>query len=289
VALRILVPYDGSAGSKAALAVARLLADQLGHRIHLLHVTDTPSAEAQVRRRLHIGQLRAKNLVFSVRVGEPSEEIALEGGAEDVALIVMATHGGTASEEHPLAPITHATTLKSPCPMVLVTPELLGRPEIPPMRKLLLPLDGSPTTARALRTATQLAEDLGASIDLLYVAGPGQAAHEPGGMTVPRYVDQPHHEWPHWGEEVVDRLLRGLARCPDTVPVDIFLTDGEPGPEIAQFAARHEEDGIVLVRRSQLEPGRGKILRHLLAQTPIPVIFVIAQHPRYVFPSVQAS
>jgi nucleotide-binding universal stress UspA family protein len=173
--------------------------------------------------------------------------------------------------------------------MVLVRPELADESEIRPLRKLLLPLDGSPTTARALRTATQLAEELGASIDLLYVANSSQAAHEPGGMAAPRYVDQPQHEWPHWGQEVIDRLLRCLARCPESVPVDIFLTDGDPGPEIARFAARHEEDGIVLVRRSQLEPGRGKILRHLFAQTPIPVIFVISQHPRYVLQPVAPS
>jgi nucleotide-binding universal stress UspA family protein len=62
------------------------------------------------------------------------------------------------------------------------------------------------------------------------------------------------------------------------VSVEFFLAEGDPAVEISRFAADHDDDAIVLVRRSQLQPGRGGILRGVLAQTPLPIIFVVTEH-----------
>jgi nucleotide-binding universal stress UspA family protein len=135
--------------------------------------------------------------------------------------------------------------------------------------------DRTPTTAVALRPATQLGSQLHASVDLLYVAGGGQSApDEPGSIGAPRYLDQPQHEWPQWADEVLDRLLSWCADCPPDVPVRAYLTQGEAADEIVRFAAEHGHDAIVLARRSHLEPGRAVTLRTILARTPCPVVLV---------------
>jgi nucleotide-binding universal stress UspA family protein len=146
---------------------------------------------------------------------------------------------------------------------------------VPPLRTLLLPLDGTASTAAALAPAFDLACRLGASIDLLHVAAPGGArSEEPGSLGAPRYVDQPHHEWPHWAGEVIDRLCAALAGRPAGVPIRTFLGRGEVGAEIARFAAEHHEDAIILVRRSRLEPGRARVLRTVLEAMPCPALLV---------------
>ena len=61
--------------------------------------------------------------------------------------------------------------------------------------------------------------------------------------------------------------------CPPSLPMQAFLLQGEIGPEIVRFAAQHEEDAIVLVRRSRLEPGRGRVLREVIRRTPVQSCF----------------
>ncbi|MGI8551039.1 MAG: universal stress protein, partial [Dehalococcoidia bacterium] len=162
-------------------------------------------------------------------------------------------------------------------PLLIVNPEAALRPtsRMSALRRLLVPLDGARLTAVALQPIAALAGRLGASIELLYVAGSGQKAlNEPGSIRVARYVDQPQHEWPQWANEVVDRLCRVCAACPDAVPVRVFLARGEVAPEVVRFATEHKEDAIVLVRRSRLERQRAMVLRQILADTSCPVLLV---------------
>jgi nucleotide-binding universal stress UspA family protein len=163
------------------------------------------------------------------------------------------------------------------------TAVLLIRPEATPLaigpgaalRRQLLPLDGTPTTAALLAPTTALASRLGASVDLLYVGDAGAPPlDEPGSIGAPQYVDQPQHQWPQWANEVITRLGEACAQLPPNVPVRTFLTHGDVGEAIARFAAEHKSDAVILVRRSRLEPGRAGVLRTVLDQTPCPVLLV---------------
>jgi nucleotide-binding universal stress UspA family protein len=146
---------------------------------------------------------------------------------------------------------------------------------VAPLRRLLLPLDGTPTTSTALRPAIELARRLGASIDLLYVASADEPfVREPGSIGAPRYVDQPQHEWPAWADRVISHLSTCLGGRPPGLSIQVFLVAGHIAEEIARFAAEHQSDAIVLVRRSHLEVGRARVLRAVLDRTPCPVLVV---------------
>jgi nucleotide-binding universal stress UspA family protein len=274
MARRVLVALDGSPAARTALPVARALAQQLGATVEVLHVTPHPANEADVRRLL---QLDEEPIELRIEVGGAAEGILRALDDPRVGLVVLTTHGREIEPDRLLASV--ATTVAARCnrPILLVRPEAAAAQPSRGVRNLLVPMDGTPTTTAALRPAARLAQRLGASIDLLHVVHDEQAPPaERGSLTVPYYVDQLHHEWPHWIDHVKG-LFGCLAGCPADVPVRLHLVQGEVGPEIAGFAARHGVDAVVLTRRSHLEHGRAGILRAVLAQTPCPALLVAAE------------
>src|SRR5262249_4207953 len=127
---------------------------------------------------------------------------------------------------------------------------ILVRPGAPPsrLRRVLVPLDGRPSTAAAIGPALRLARDAGAAVDIVLVDDPAAPPpEEPGSMQPPQYVDQPQHEWPAFSEEFIERFLRSIGHVPSGVPTRFFLGAGDPASEILRFAAKLESDLIALV------------------------------------------
>ena len=273
---RVMVALDGSSAAATALPVALAVAEQLSARVQVLHVASARIAAPVLRRQLHVDSDELKGLEISLQIGDPVSGILDATGEPGVEVVVLTTHGRVIEAGRELGRVARAVIAHTRQPILLVRPEAL-RPA-GPLRRLLLPLDGTPKTATALKPAADLACRLAASIDVLYVASPGQAPPgEPGSMGAPRYVDQAHHEWPNWAKEIVERLCAcaGLAA---EVPVRVYLAQGDIGSEIARFAAEHEDDAVILVRRSHLEPGRARVLRAVLDRTSCPVLLVGAPH-----------
>jgi nucleotide-binding universal stress UspA family protein len=274
---KVLVALDGSPAAARALPVARTIAAQLDATIAILYSTTAPVPPADLRRRLGLDQRDAEVRLVRTPRGIPAEGILQASTDPEVALLVLTTHGRDISEGPRLGRVAEAVVAGSVGPLLLVPPETAPASSTarPVLRHLLLPLDGTPATATALQPATALANQLGASVDLLYVAAPGEVPPaEPGSIAAPRYVDQPQHEWPHWANEVIARLCMGCAACPPDVPVRMFLGHGPVGAAIAHFAADQQVDIIVLVRRSHLEAGRARVLREVLHRAPCPILLL---------------
>lgn len=272
---RVLVALDGSPAAATAFPLARVVAAQLGAAVEILHCAAAPLPDSELRERLHLDSAELEGIAPRLYLGEPAPGILHAAADPGVALVVLTTHGRSVEPGRPLGRIAEAVIADTTRPVLLVRPEAAAEQSARELRRLLLPLDGTPTTATALRPATDLAGRIGASVDLLYVASPAQAPPaEPGSIGAPRYVDQPQHEWPHWASEVIERLCVHCAECPPDVPIRMFLAHGEIGAEIARFAAEHEDDAIIMVRRSRLERGRAGILRAVLDRMPCPVLLL---------------
>jgi nucleotide-binding universal stress UspA family protein len=270
----VLVALDGSPASATALPVAQVIADQLGAEIAILHIPTPEISLAALRQRLR----RLTVTPLPLRLEEAPEPAAGILRALDdprVILVVLTTHGRTIGRRRGLGHIAEAVIARTTRPVLLVRPETVQERPVTGFHHLLVPLDGTPTTALVLQPAAQLAQRLQASIDLLFVASPDQPPpEEPGSITAPRFVDQPQHEWPAWTSEVIERLgclCAGLSR---DVPVRTYLMTGDIASAILQFSLEHDIDAIVLARRSHLEPGRARVLRTVLADTPCPVFLV---------------
>lgn len=268
---KVLIAWDGSPAGATALPVARAVAEQLEAQLQVLHVATEWVDHNELR--VQLG-LAADDIRLRVELGRPEDEILRVIDDPEVALVVITTHGREVGRDGRLGGVTAAVVAHTTRAVLIVRPAG-GGPPSGDLRRLLLPLDGTPSTAAALEPVMTLAQQLGASLDLLYVAGdrqPGQA--ERGSIGAPRYLDQPQHEWPQWAAEVIDRLAACCAGCPPEVPVRMFLAQGDIGEEIARFARQHESDAIVLVRRSRFQPGRAAVLRAILRTTPCPILLV---------------
>jgi nucleotide-binding universal stress UspA family protein len=287
----VLVALDGSPAARTALPVARVIAAQLGATLRILYVAPSRVPESVMRERLHLTPEDLRDAELHLHLGEPAPGILEMVNDPQVLLTVLTTHGRLIEPGRQLGRVAQEVIRRTSRSVLLVRPEAAAqREQLPPLlRCMLFPLDGTPTTSRALQPAAELAGKLGSSIDLLYVINPSEVKvepEEPGSIGMPYYVDQPQHEWPQWAREVVERM-RCTTCYPHDVSVRAFLAYGEIGDEIVRFATDRGEDVIVLVRRSHLEPGRARVLRSVLSQTPCPVLLSgarVGPHPDYACP-----
>jgi nucleotide-binding universal stress UspA family protein len=271
----VLVTLDGSPAAATALGAARCLAQQLAMPLQLLHIAQQPIAVTDLVRALRVDTMAMTEEVV-VRTGDPVSEILRAVDDPSTYMTMMTTHGRAIETGRHLGHVTEAVVAATMRPVLLIRPEakevalrsLCGG-------RFLLPLDGSPTTARALGAVADIVQRLGGSFDVLFIADPIRPPvaeeAEPGSLNIPYYIDQPQHEWPSWMQEVHDHLSASSSRHPLGITTHIHMGRGSSEAAVLHFVANHHNDAIVLVRRSHLEPGHGNVLRAILDQTPCPV------------------
>ncbi len=266
----VIVPLDGTIHATAALPVGKGLAEILESTLHVVHVGVRMRPPHEMLEPLKLTSEQLEGSVLHQATGSPAAMIVELAASRPSAFIVMCTHTGIDKPRGALGSVTYEVLRTSPCPVVLVPPERGLRPWT--LRRLLLPHDGTPTSAAAVGPASALALRAGAELTVLHVAVPGsEPPGEPGTFAVPRYLDQPQHEWPAWAREFLDRL-RAIGRPPDAVPMRLFLAAGEAGRAIVDFAARQASDLIVLAWRGVLEPGRALTARAVVGGAPCPIL-----------------
>lgn len=268
----IIVPLDGSVHALAALPVARMLAEQQGAILHMVHVEGRMLPPRDLVSHLRLASEQLYDSVLNQLTGTPALSIVQEALERQSILIVMCTRTGVAEPHSGLGPVAEEVVRTAPCPVVLVSPRRGMHPWI--LRQILLPHDGTPTMAAAIHPALDLAERSGADLWVLHVAAPQtEAAVEPGTFGAPRYLDQPQHEWPAWTSEFLGRLY-ALGHPPERMTLHLSLAKGEPGDEIVRFASEHGSDVIVLAWRGHFEAERAATLKAVIQAAPCPVFIL---------------
>ncbi|WP_281193446.1 universal stress protein [Halorubrum sp. F4] len=147
----ILFPTDGSAGSEAAIAHVRELAEAFDATVHVLHVVDTRQAhlgigsnyltgvksytgdrpsEEERRRAVEeraqpyveelADDLEGIETVPVARQGNPHEEILAYIDENDIDLVVMGTEGHTGVERYLLGSVSEKVVRLADAPVVTV-------------------------------------------------------------------------------------------------------------------------------------------------------------------------
>jgi nucleotide-binding universal stress UspA family protein len=187
--LTALIPLDGTELSESALSVLPLLLSLGFEKIKLVSVWDYVWADEQLGRghtelkevaergRTYLGAYlkkqaeRVKGLGLGVetvvRTGRAAEE-ALRLAAEDsVDLILIATHGRDGMTRWRLGSVADKIVRQAPCPTLVIGPNVVL--ELAPfyLRRILVPLDGSPLAEEALAIAIWVAGRTGAELELV--------------------------------------------------------------------------------------------------------------------------
>jgi nucleotide-binding universal stress UspA family protein len=264
----VLVPLDGSVDATAAIPVARGFGELLNATVALLHVSDDALTPAALVERMRLSGEDVPGLIVEHRPGAAAAEIVKAAGERHASMIVMCPQIRTDLRWRALGSVAAAVLRATPCPVVLV-PSARGRKRWE-LHRLLVPHDGTPTSAATIGPATDLALKAAAELVVLHVATPGaETPTEPGTLVSPRYIDQPQHEWPAWAQEFLARLCAvGGAR--GETEIRLAVAQGDAGAAIVNFA--RQSDLIVLGWRGVLEPDRARTMQRVIRDTTCPVI-----------------
>jgi nucleotide-binding universal stress UspA family protein len=260
---KILATTDFSKLSRIGLRYAVSLADKLGATLALLHVVE-PSprfageegvllvrndletlelAERQISKLANTLSNKDSAVRAFVRYGKPFNEIAVLASAREVDLIVMATHGHTGLKRVLLGSTAERVVRHARCPVLTIPSRSIseqgGKAFTFRLKKILVPIDFSQTSAQALPYAASLAERFGAEVILLHVIEPlplpvDSGYVPPGPQSPDRKVAQDH----------LLRLRQEVFAA--DAPARTLVRIGAPFQEIADAAKSLGADLIVL-------------------------------------------
>jgi nucleotide-binding universal stress UspA family protein len=267
---RILVALGGRKAPVDAIDFGRRIAETTHATLHGLFVWPWHISPCEVPRLLEIEPEALMGMVLDVEVGDAAERIAASTQTGAVAFLVLPVESD--GPDPCGLGVVGARALRQAGSNVIIV-----RPGCKPRRigRILVPLDGTPSTAAAITPAGELARLAGASLDIVMVGRielPTPLAVELGSMATPPYVDQPQHEWPAFSQEFTERFLRAIGHCPRGVPTRFFLRAGDPAGEILRAANELESDLIALVWHGGCEGDHGVVFRRVLRATALPVL-----------------
>jgi nucleotide-binding universal stress UspA family protein len=205
----------------------------------------TPMPQEQVLsemiRSLNLAALSARATPIA-EAGDPQATIIDQAVSKKADLIVMGTHGRRGFKRLLLGSVTEAVLREAPCPVLTVPPHTSVVSEAVTFKRVLCPIDFSPSALQALGFALDLARQADGRVTLLHVVE-WLAEEEPRASThfnVPEYRR-------HMVEDAQDRLRHLVAEESRTwVEIDDLVVFGRAYREILRAAETKPADLIVM-------------------------------------------
>ncbi|MFN3374505.1 MAG: universal stress protein [Chloroflexus sp.] len=284
----ILVPLDGSPVGEEALAAAARLA-RIGHAtVHLVHVhypnsltpiviETLPIIDAELQslatqhEQFYLEQIAAAPVMQGVHTvttlleGEIAETLAAHAQAIQANLIVMTTHGWSGFEHFWLGSVAESLLRLTHTPLWLMRPGEPAQRAAQPLRRILVPLDGSPLSEQVLPHAQALASLDGARLILTRVMTRRRRSDEANDAEQKRQIEA-------YLQEIASRLEA------QGVPADIAVGAAEqPARALLTLSRELQVDAIALATRGQGGWQRimvGSTADKVIRASPIPVLAV---------------
>lgn len=267
---RIFVALGGHHAQIEAIELGRRIAETIHGTLHGLFVWPWSITAHEVPRLLEIDPEALRGMVLNVVVGDAAERIAECSQTRSVAFLVLPVDSD-GPDPCGLGNVAARALLNAGSGVIIVRPGCAPRH----LTRVLVPLDGTPSTAAAIAPAGELARLAGASLDIVMVGEldlPTPVPVELGTMVTPQYVDQPQHEWPAFSQEFLARFLGAIGHVPRGVPTRFFLRSGDPASEILRTANELESDLIALVWHGGCEGEHGRVFCRVLRDANLPVL-----------------
>jgi nucleotide-binding universal stress UspA family protein len=196
---RLLVPLDGSELAERAVPYAQTIAKTMGSEITLFTVS-IASVEQLDRPMKAYLELKAKELQArgikvssAVAYGTVPDEIVGFADKNNIDLIIISTHGYSGIKRWVLGSVARKVLYGTSVQVLLIKSKALKVSKVE-LKKLMLPLDGSPFSESPIPFIRQLTKDSRAEIFLTVVCEP---------PLVPSYGDHPiNPTWEKHRDEV---------------------------------------------------------------------------------------
>ena len=282
----IVVGYDESESSKAALNEASLRVKRLGGTLLLVHAVYFDKEEfailpSQMEKRFEFGTrvcLDAKksiqdefgldgNAESIICEGEPPEVIVDTAQGKKADLIALGTYGRKGLKRLLMGSVTSQVILNAPCDVLVVK-----RPRTKSAgayTSLLVPFDGSESSKKALQRACELAKADNAELSVLYV--------------IPRYEEM----MDFFKTETVkkslyqeaEKIMDGAKKIAGAQGMSIkaVVQEGHAADKIVEIAGKFKNDLIVAGTHGWTGVNKailGSTAERIIANAACPVLIV---------------
>ncbi len=251
----IVVGYDESLSSKAALKEASLRVKQHGGKLTLVHAVYFDQEEfailpSQMEKRFEVGSAMCReakkdllnesglngNVESYVCQGEPPEVILETAQGKQADLITLGTYGRKGLKRLLMGSVTAEVILKASCDVLVVKrpcSTCAGS-----YTSLLVPFDNSEWSRRALIKACELSKEDGSEVSVLYV--------------IPRYEEMVDF---FKTEAITKSLFKEAEKIAESakklaagsgVQIKAVVQEGHAGEKIVEMADKFKNDLIVM-------------------------------------------
>jgi nucleotide-binding universal stress UspA family protein len=277
---RILVATDFSAGAGAALDSALGIARRYQSKVYLVHVIPglqyvfPESSEEAMQQARKFAAVEMRRLVQNADCeGMVHEEILYGGGVwpllqeyvkrHDIHLVVLGTHGRTATKKQLLGPVAEEIFRLAECP-ILTAGTLSEKPALATdgVRRILYATNFKPHSERAAAFAQSLEREHGAKLTVLHVVE-DQSDSSRGSRGI-------------ISDFMIRRMRKGLpAPIVGNGEPEFQVRFGNPGDQILSVAREQQSDLIILGLRGGIHTAGqlpSAIAYKLVCQATCPVL-----------------
>lgn len=289
---RLLVPVDLSPRSCRAARYAGALAKQLHAAVDVVFVLEpapfysgldyTPlsldSAELVQQARARLTKLVQTELpaglqtTVSVLHGRAAAQIVAAARQRKADLIVICTHGYSGAERIVMGSTTEEVLRQAPCPVWTLRHRTAPKAGLR-IRRLLVPIDFSEPSRKALRYALGLARRFEASLTVCHVVSPVPPSRR--WTTLARDLEA---EAVESAREQLNQWIQPARDAGHNIKAEVLV--GTPRDQIIAQADRQKADLVVMATRGRRGLARwllGSTAEQVVRHAPCPVLVVRPQ------------
>jgi len=221
-------------------------------------------------------QLQTDGYNVATRIGQGDAAQFIVDTADEVGadLIAMTTHGRTGVIREALGSVADRVMRTAEQPVLLVRNKTAAADHYP-LRRILVPLDGSQLSEEALEHAKTIAQTSGASIHLLHVLQPMQDWEQQLLHGLDRPFETMSEPYPADAKTYLERVRQNLEAAQHSATAKLYT--GIVGDEILTAAQSEQADLIVMGSHGYGGYKRwvyGSIANRVVHEAPCPLVMV---------------
>jgi nucleotide-binding universal stress UspA family protein len=272
----ILFTTDFSEGSEHALPYLRVLARAFKSAVHLCHIEHAvPMASSiaapeiyeatgkamaeRLTALLNAPTLKGLNLNLALGSGRIKDELLKIIRDRNIDLVVAGTHGRAGFKKFLLGSVVEEIIRVATCPVLVVGPSALSRPEAP-FKKILFPSDLSDGGDKILPYVILLAREFGAQVTVLHVTEKNEISASGNGAQ---------------RKSIQHNMAEALEPALAFFKPEFLVETGDPAETILSVEHERKVDLIAMGIKNRFAPGvqlRSSTAYRIMAGAECPVL-----------------